>query len=120
MRFVLLIHNDDTADGGPPPESLLDAMAAFREDTSLARIVDDAGLSASREALVLHCSGGRVSVTDGPYAEAKEVVGGFLMIEAASHEAAQQWARAFVDLNAAHWPELEIVAELREMMTDAG
>jgi hypothetical protein len=120
MRYVLLIHNDDTVDGGPPPDSLLEAMAAFRADTSLARIVDDAGLSASRDALVLHCAGGRITETDGPYAEGKEVVGGFLVIEAASPNAAQQWARAFVDLNAAHWPELEIVAELREMMADAG
>jgi hypothetical protein len=58
---------------------------------------------------------GKVTTTDGPFAEAKEVVGGFMLIDAATPEDAAAWTRGFVDLHVEHWPELPIVTELRQV-----
>jgi hypothetical protein len=54
-------------------------------------------------------------MTDGPFAETKEVVGGFMLIDAATPEDALAWTRGFVDLHVEHWPELEVVTELRQV-----
>jgi hypothetical protein len=120
MRFVVLIRDDESGSAGAPPESLFAAMDDFRADTSLARVVDDGGLMPSESAIRFELDHGRVSELDGPYAESKEIVGGFLVVESASAESMAEWTRAFVDLHAAHWPALSVVVEAREIASDPG
>jgi hypothetical protein len=58
-------------------------------------------------------SKGKLHVTDGPFTEAKEVIGGFAIIEAASREQALDVARQFMDLHRVHWPAFEGECEVR-------
>lgn len=118
MRFLMLIHADETNAAGAPPDSLISAMDDFRADTIHGRIVDDGGLAPSASAVRVRSDAGRVSVLDGPYAESKEVIGGFFVVESQTAEDMATWARAFVELHAAHWPALSYVAEVREIATD--
>lgn len=61
-------------------------------------------------------SGGRLSFTDGPFMESKEVVGGYAILEAPSREAAVQIMRAFMELHERHWSTWQGECELREMV----
>lgn len=118
MRFLMLIHVDETSDAGAPPDSLIAAMDELRADTSRGHIVDDGGLMPSATAVRVQSDAGRVTMLDGPFAEAKEVIGGFFVVESPSPDAMATWTRSFVELHAAHWPELSYVAEVRQIATD--
>ena len=114
MRYVVLIHVDENL-GEAPPAGLIDAMFAHVADHQHAKVVTDAGLAPSSAAVRVASRDGEVMMTDGPFAETKEVVGGFMLIEAATPEDAVAWTRGFVDLHAEHWPEIEVVTELRQV-----
>ena len=114
MRYLVLIIVDENVTASPP-EPLIDAMFAHVADVSHAKVITDAGLAPSSSAIRVASHAGQVTSTDGPFAEAKEVVGGFMLIEAATPEDAAAWTRGFVELHTAHWPELDLVTELREV-----
>jgi hypothetical protein len=116
MRFLVLIHEDDTTDAGPPPAALIEAVGAFRDDPTHGRWLDDGGLTPPTDALWVRTERGAVSVLDGPFAEAKEVVGGFFVVESASADDMRQWAQSFIDLHAEHWPALSFTAEVRQIV----
>lgn len=118
MRFLMLIHVDESTDAGAPPAALFTAMEAFRADTTRGEIVDDGGLMPSDTALRVQSSQGRTTVLDGPFAEAKEVVGGFFVVKSPSQEAMAQWTRDFVQLHSDHWSGLTFAVEVREIATD--
>ena len=121
MRYLVLIHVDENV-GEEPPVGLIDAMYAHVADERHAKVVTDAGLAPTSAATRVASRGGKVMMTDGPFAETKEVVGGFMLIEAPTPEDAVAWMRGFVELHAEHWPDLEIVTELRQVagsLTDA-
>ncbi|KAA1380156.1 YciI family protein [Aeromicrobium fastidiosum] len=116
MRFLVLIHEDaDAPDAGPPPESLIEAIGTFRDDTTLGRLLDDGGLMPPADALRLRTSNGRSSVLDEPCAEAKEVIGGFFIVESSSPDDVSRWAHEFVDLHSTHWPQASFAAEVRQI-----
>ncbi len=114
MKYLVLIHLDENA-AGEPSEGLMGAMEAHVADHTHARVITDAGLAPSSSAIRVVSQAGNVTTTDGPFAEAKEVVGGFMMIDAATSEDAAAWTKGFVDLHAEHWPELTVVTELRQV-----
>jgi hypothetical protein len=114
MRYVVLIHVDENITD-EPPAALIDAMLAHVADRSHATLVTDAGLTPSSAAARVASRDGQVTTTDGPFAEAKEVVGGFMLIDAPTPEDAAAWTRGFVALHAEHWPEIEVVTELRQV-----
>ena len=114
MKYLVLIHVDEDL-GEPPSDGLMDAMAAYVVDNPHAELVTDAGLMPSSRAIRVAARDGKVTTTDGPFAEAKEVVGGFMLIDAATPEDAAAWTRGFIDLHVEHWPGLEIVTELRQV-----
>lgn len=60
-------------------------------------------------------SGGNVSVLDGPFAETKEVVGGFAIMDFKSLEEALQAAKDSIELTKRHWPEWEGETEVRQI-----
>ncbi len=115
MRYLVLIHVDESVEQ-PPPDGLIDAMFAHVADERHAKVVTDAGLAPTSTATRVASQGGQVMMTDGPFAETKEVVGGFMLIDAPTHEDAVAWTRGFVDLHAEHWPDLEVATELRQVV----
>ena len=94
-HYLLSIYQPD---GGTPPAEVLEAVgrelhALNRDLKSAGAWVFSRGLHAPSAAKVVRARGRDVKVTDGPYVEAKEHVGGFWIIEAPDLEAALGWAR---------------------------
>ena len=93
MRFMLLVYSGES-DTGPTLE-LVEAMNRYNEELSRAGVLLALdGLHPPSEATRLTFSTGadRPSVTDGPFTEAKELVGGYWIIQARSKEEAVEWA----------------------------
>ena len=66
-----------------------------------------------REGFRVRLRGGRVSVTDGPFTEVKEVIGGYAVVEVPSREEALKVAKQFMDLHRVHWPASDGESEVR-------
>ena len=75
-------------------------------------VIQTGGLAASSTGARVRISRGKLTVTDGPFTEAKEVVGGYALLEAQSLEA----TRAFLRLHQQHWPTWEGECEIRELV----
>lgn len=115
MRFLMLIHESQDANPGAPSEVLLQAVEVYRTESTTGHIVDDGGLMPPADAVSVRSERGQVTVTDGPFSEAKEVIGGFFVVESGSPEQMAQWAKGFLDLHAEHWPQAEFTAEIRQI-----
>lgn len=115
MRFLMLIHEVEGVTTAPPPQALLQAVDAYRAEAGTGRIVDDGGLMPPAQAVSVRSARGNVIVTDGPFAEAREIVGGFFVVESESPAHMTRWAQGFVELHAEHWPEAEFAAEIRQI-----
>src|SRR4051812_34626197 len=117
MRFMAIVKpGKDYEAGKPPSPALMAAMGKLNEESVRAGIfVTGGGLLPSAHGHKLRMSAGKVTVTDGPFAEAKEVIGGFAILNYASREEAIEGARRVMQIHAEHGcTELEI--ELRAMM----
>lgn len=106
MRFLSLIRvTQDT--GRQPSERLRAEMGKLMtEMTAAGVLLDTAGLRPLSEGVRVGLSRGRIRVTDGPFAEAKEVVGGYALLQAASLDEAVAWTRRFLEVHGEEW-ELE-------------
>ena len=94
-RYLLSVYQPD---GPAPPPAVLDAIMAnvdtVREEMRAAgALVMTAGLEPPSRATVVRPKPGGALVTDGPFAETKEFLGGFTLVEAADRGAALAWAR---------------------------
>ena len=97
MRFMILVKaNKDTEAGAMPPEDIFKAMADYHEELAKAGVLLDAnGLQPSSKGWRITYSGGRRTVIDGPFTEAKELVAGYTIIQAKSTEEAVEWSKRF-------------------------
>ncbi|MDQ3998170.1 MAG: YciI family protein [Gemmatimonadota bacterium] len=103
---------------GPPPKELMEAMAKLGEESARAGIlVETGGLAPSAAATRVRISKRRVTVVDGPFTEAKEVVGGYAVLEVKSKEQAVEETRRFMDLHAKYWPSWEGETEIRQIFS---
>ena len=84
MRFMVIRRADKSTEaGGRPSKALLDAMTKYHEDGAKAGIVlDGTGLQPSSKGARVKIAGGKATVIDGPFAETKELIAGFTMIQA--------------------------------------
>ena len=114
MRYLSLVK---AAPGqGPAPQALMDAMGPLMAEAFAdGSLVSTGGLAPARDMTRVRVSGGKITVIDGPYAEAKEVIGGYAMIEAATLEGAIKAAREFLQIHADHWPEWVGECEIRQI-----
>jgi hypothetical protein len=103
---------------GTPPQALFDAMDVYiGEQAAKGVFLDGGGLYGSEDAVNFVVRDGEVSRVDGPYAEAKEVVGGWAILQYDSLEAAAADQREFAELHAKHWPEVTVISTLRQIST---
>ncbi|MEZ5096382.1 MAG: YciI family protein [Nocardioides sp.] len=101
---------------GMPPQSLFDAMDKHIGERAASGVfVDGGGLYGTEDAVNFVVRDGEVTRVDGPYAEAKEVVGGWAIMEYPTLEAAIEDQRVFAELHAEHWPEVTVIATLRQI-----
>jgi hypothetical protein len=105
-----------TATPGAPSSELLTAMheMATRE-IAAGRMIADGGLGPLSKAVRIKAAGGKVIKLDGPFAETKELIGGYAVFEVASREEAEALAVEFMQLHADHMPRWEGVCEVREI-----
>ena len=91
MRFMMIVKHAEKQ--GPPPKPLMDAIAKLaEEDAQKGKMLGSGGLGPTALGARVRLSGGQVTVTDGPFTEAKEVVGGYYLIQVKSKEEAVEWA----------------------------
>ena len=115
MRFMGLVRAAE-GQGAPPPE-MMEAMGGFIEASlKSGSLIQTGGLAPGSAAVHIRQSSGRLSMTDGPFVETKEVVGGYAILEAPSREAAVEMMRKFMELHEQYWPAFEGECELREMV----
>jgi hypothetical protein len=118
-RFLMLIRHNDDYRNAAIPQALLDEMSDFvNEKLKSGTLIDTAGLQPSSKTATIRLSRGKVSVTDGPFSEAKEVIGGYALINARTRTEAIEVATAFVDLHRRTWPDFECACELRPIEGD--
>jgi hypothetical protein len=101
---------------GTPPQAMFDAMDEYiGERAAKGVFLDGGGLYGTEDAVNFVVRKGEVSRVDGPYAEAKEVVGGWAITKYDSLEEAVADQEKFAELHAKHWPEATVVATLRQI-----
>lgn len=119
MRFLLMVKMDESMPAGPPPPSLFAGIGELGEQAIKdGTLLEQGGLAPSAAGALVRVADGKVTVIDGPFTEAKEVVGGYSMFDLRSKEEAIEAARRFMQLHADHWPGVEATCEVRQITGD--
>jgi hypothetical protein len=97
MRFMIIVKaTKDSEAGVMPEEKLIAEMAKYHEELQKAGVLLDAsGLQSSSKGWRIKYSGGKRNVIDGPFAETKELIAGYTLIQVKSREEALEWTRRF-------------------------
>jgi hypothetical protein len=115
MRFMMMVKSSEKS--GPPPKALMDAIARLSQEAAQAgTMVGGGGLGPTALGARVRLAGGKIAVLDGPFAEAKEVLGGYAQFELGSKQEAIESAVRFMELHRQHWPGWEGETEIRQMM----
>ena len=113
-RFMGFVKMEEGS--GAPPQALFDAMDGYiAEQAAKGAFLDGGGLFGTEDAVNFVVRKGETSRVDGPFAEAKEVVGGWAILQYDTLEEAIEGQREFADLHAKYWPECNMVATLRQI-----
>lgn len=116
MKYLMLIKHPESYRNDQIPQALMDAMSVFvTEKMKSGAVIDTAGLRPSADGFRIRLAGGALRITDGPFAETKEVIGGYALAELNSHDDALALAREFMDLHRVHWPAFEGECEVRPL-----
>jgi len=115
MRYMMIVKHAENQ--GPVPKALMEAIGKLmEEDAKNGRtLIANGGLRPTAQGARVRISGGKLSVTDGPFTEAKEVIGGFAQFDLKSREEAIESAVRFMELHRKHWPGWEGETEIRVM-----
>ena len=115
MKFMMIVKSKEGCEGGGPPSPELGAAIGklAEEMFRTGKMVDMGGLLPSAKGARIRIGGGKMMVTDGPFAESKELVGGYAVMRADSLEEAIELGRRFMKvhvdiLGPAYQGELEI------------
>ena len=111
MRFLFLVRIKET--GRQPSEKLIaDMMQLITEMTADGTLLETAGLRPTSEGKRVRLSRGKQTVSDGPFSESKEVIGGYALLQADSMEHALQLTKRFLDVHGNEW---DLECELRQL-----
>jgi hypothetical protein len=114
MKFMVMVKGHEVA--GPPPQELMEGIAKLGEDAARAGVmVETGGLYPTAMGARVRVEKGKLSVTDGPFAEGKEVIGGYAVYEVNSKQEAIEWTRRFMQLHIDHWKGWEGESEIRQI-----
>ncbi|MFI9581002.1 YciI family protein [Streptomyces sp. NPDC052236] len=113
-RFMSLIHVDEknAPAEGPSPELMQRMGALLEEITKAGVMLDTAGLAPTSQGTRVTWSGGKLSVTDGPFTESKEVIGGYAILQTKDKAEAIEWTKRFLQVHEEYWT---ITSEIREI-----
>lgn len=116
-RFLTMIRiNEQDLPPENFPPGFQERMGALLEEITKAGVMlDTAGLLPTSEGTRLSWSGGKISYTDGPFTETKEVVGGYSLTQCKDKAEALEWTRRFLEIHPAEWNVSAEVREIQEM-----
>ena len=116
MRFMTIVK---TREGGRPSPQLIERIMKLGEEAgSKGVMVEMGGLAPTALGARARLANGKITVTDGPFSEAKEVIGGFAIYDVPSKQDALEWTRRFLEAHIGLWDQ-ELEVEVRQMMDDA-
>jgi hypothetical protein len=115
MKFMMIVKHPENQ--GPPPKGLMEAITKLAEDDAKngRAMLASGGLKATAQGARIRLSGGKVAVIDGPFTEAKEIIGGYAQFELKSKQEAIESAVQFMELHKKYWPGWEGETEVRLM-----
>lgn len=103
MRYLSMIRIQENT-GQQPSERLMAEMGKLIEEmTAKGNLVSTAGLRPTAEGVRMRSRFGKLSRTDGPFTETKEVIGGYAVLEAASMDEALELTRRFLEVHGNEW-----------------
>lgn len=116
MRFISMVKSTESR-SGPPPKALMEAMDQLVKDAAKAGcvMVEAGGLLPTSNGARIRLSGGKLTIMDGPFTEAKEVVGGYAIFDVKSKADMIEWTSRFMDLHEEHMAGWEGEAEIRQL-----
>src|SRR5260370_10591078 len=98
MRYMFIV---TSAHAGPPPPALMEAMHKLADrEIKAGRMLDNGGLMPLATGAEVRIKGGQLSVVDGPFVEAKEMIGGYAVFELRDKQGALASAKEFIQLHA--------------------
>ena len=113
MRFLSMIRIDETTGQVPSEQLMADMGKLIEELTRTGQLVSTAGLRPTSDGVRVRLHrGGRLTVTDGPFAESKEVIGGYAILEAQSKAEAVELTRRFLQVHGTDW---DVECEVRQL-----
>jgi len=116
MRFMFIVKTAADQPLTPPTPALLKAMHELaNREIKAGRMLDNGGLMPIATGAQVRIKDGELSVIDGPFVEAKEVIGGYAVFELRNKEEALASAREFMQLHRDFMPGWNGVCELREL-----
>ena len=115
MRFMCIITAPQSgANAGPPPPKMIEAMHKLRDrEIKAGRMLDDGGLMPLAVGARVSVANARVKVLDGPFPEAKEVIGGYAIFDLPGKDEAVALAVEFMQLHVDFMPGWEGTCEVR-------
>ena len=114
MRYMMFIKHREDFDVSKVPQSLFGAMDKFIADSAArGEFIDGGGLQPSKAGKRVRLAKGKITTIDGPFTEAKEIVGGYSIMECRDDAYALKCAQDFMELHRVHWPDFEGECEVR-------
>jgi hypothetical protein len=114
MTYLSFVRSSEKYRSAQPPAAMVEAMGKLIEKlTRDGALVDTGGLAPSRDGFRMRLVNGKLTTTDGPFIESKEVIGGWAILEAASKAEALRLTTEFMELHRRYWPEFEGECEVR-------
>jgi hypothetical protein len=116
MRFISMVKSKE-ANLTMPPKSLMDAMDQLIKEMAKdgCTMIEGVGLHPTSAGMRVRLADGKLTVTDGPFTEAKEVVGGFAIFEVPSKADMLKWTERFMALHKIHMPGWDGECEVRQI-----
>ena len=117
MKFFMLLHPDpnSTAVNGPSEEFMQEMGSWIGSQMATGKVIATGAWEPAQQATVVGPLDGRAAIVDGPYTEAKELVGGFVLIEEPSRDDAIKGAQEFVQFHIDNWPGWNGWSEVRQV-----
>lgn len=115
MKYLSFMRHSEKYRETPPPPALMKAMGEFiARGRAEGTLVDTGGLLPSKEGYRIRLSGDQLTVTDGPFSESKEIIGGWAILQG-TREQVLRAATEFMELHRKYWPGFECESEVRPM-----
>ena len=116
MRYLMFISHAASIQPESAPPGFMERMEKFvGESFASGALKATGGLLNTVDAARLKLRGGKLTVTDGPFTEAKELIGGYAIVEAPTRQEAMDLATRFMELHRQHWPGFDGESEVRPM-----